>query len=98
MFNSFTKTIIFSLATMYLLGSCNPPSVQKANQHYKMKEYAVAEDMYAKVYKNSKTSKKDKLTSAINAAEAYYYNHDYKNALKWFSTAIQKGAKDPMFH
>lgn len=98
MFNSFTKTIIFSLATIYLLGSCNPPSVQKANQHYKMKEYAVAADMYAKVYKNSKTSKKDKLTSAINAAEAYYYNHDYKNALKWYSIAIQKGAKDPMFY
>ena len=98
MYKSLSKSSIFLLFLVLMLSACNPVSFQKANEHYKVKDYAVAADMYAKVYKNSKSSKKEKLTSAINAAQAYYYNHDYKNALKWYSTAIQKGAKDPAFH
>jgi peptidoglycan-associated lipoprotein len=98
MYNSVKKSFVYSLAFVILLSACKSVSIQKANEHYKNKEFAVAGDMYAKVYKSSKTSKKDKQTAAINGAESFYYNHDYKNALKWYSTAIQKGAKDPIFY
>lgn len=98
-----SKTIIKSLfyslfAVLLLSAKCGQPSFSDANNRFKVKEYAVAADMYAKVAKNPKSTKKEKLTSAINAAQSYYYNHDYKNALKWYSTAIQKGAKDPIFY
>lgn len=97
-----SKSIIHSsfylFALFLVLNGCKSVSIQKANEHFKNKEYAVAGDMYTKVYKNSKTTKKDKLTASIKAAEAFYYTHDYKNALKWYSTAIMKGAKDPVFY
>ena len=81
-----------------LFTSCKGPSYTKANEHYKIKDFAVAADMYSRVSKDPKASKKEKLTSAINAAQCYYFTHDYKNALKWYSIAIQKGAKDPYFY
>ncbi len=98
-----SKTLINSLfyslfAVLLLSAKCGQPSFTEASNRYKYKDYAVAADMYAKVYKDPKVNKKDKLTSCMNAAQSYYYNHDYKNALKWYSTAIQKGAKDPFFH
>jgi peptidoglycan-associated lipoprotein len=93
------KSLFYSLFAVLLLSAkCGQPSFSDANKRYEVKEYAVAADMYAKVSKNPKATKKEKLTSAINAAQAYYYNHDYKNALKWYSLAIQKGAKDPIFY
>ncbi len=94
--NSLYYSLLFSV--LLLTSQCGGPSFQEANKRYAVKEYAVAADMYAKVTKNAKATKKEKLTASINAAQAYYYNHDYKNALKWYSTAIQKGAKDPVFY
>jgi len=81
-----------------MFSNCGKDTLPAANRHYENREYQYAGDMYAKVYKNAKTPKKDKLMAAMKAGDAYYYNHDYKNALKWYSTAIIKGAKDPMFH
>ena len=93
------KSLFYSLFAVLLLSAkCGQPSFSDANNRYKVKEYAVAADMYTKVYKNAKSTKKEKLSSCINAAQSYYYNHDYKNALKWYSTAITKGAKDPIFY
>ncbi len=98
MHKSVLKLSIYSLILVFALGACNKASIQKANKHFDNKEFAVAGDMYAKVSKDPKATKKDKLTAAIQGAEAAYYNHDYKTALKWYSVAIQKGAKDPAFY
>ena len=60
MYKSLSKSSIFLFFLVLMLSACNPVSFQKANEHYKVKDYAVAADMYAKVYKNSKSSKKEK--------------------------------------
>ncbi|MFM9945696.1 MAG: hypothetical protein ACKVQB_10740, partial [Bacteroidia bacterium] len=100
MSKTLTKSLFYSILLSILLlnTQCGGPSFSEANKRYAVKDYAVAADMYTKVYKKPDGTKKEKLTSCINAAQAYYYNHDYKNALKWYSTAIQKGAKDPIFY
>jgi len=98
MHKSLLKSSIHTLILMLVVSACNKGTIQEGNKRYAVKEYAVAASVYGKVYKNPKSSKKDKLTACINAANSYYYNHDYKNALLWYSRAITKGAKDPIFY
>ena len=71
---------------------------EKANKKYNSKEYAIAASLYTKLIKDPNLSKQDKLTAYINGAACYYYNHDYKNALKWYALAIQHGAKEPIYY
>jgi hypothetical protein len=65
MHKSVLKLSIYSLILVFALGACNKASIQKANKHFDNKEFAVAGDMYAKVSKDPKATKKDKLTAAI---------------------------------
>lgn len=53
------KSLFYSLFAVLLLSAkCGQPSFSDANNRYKVKEYAVAADMYTKVYKNAKSTKK----------------------------------------
>jgi hypothetical protein len=71
-------------------------SMKRADENMNLHQYAVAGDMYGKVYKDKKTEKADQIKAAYNAAECYRLNHNSRDALKWYATAERKGMKDPV--
>lgn len=106
MSNSSLKSLFYPLFAAslfsilcFLIGCGQQVSlIEKANRHYDTREYAVAANLYIEVYKNNKSTQAEKLTASIHIAQCYYFNHDYNNSLKWYSTAIERGAKDPIFY
>ncbi len=87
--------ITMMTTTIVVVSSCKS-SMKKADENLNLHQYAVAADMYGKVYKDKKTEKIDQIKAAYNAAECYRLNHDSRNALKWYATAERKGMKDPV--
>jgi peptidoglycan-associated lipoprotein len=82
-------------ASGLLLQGCKS-SIETADKNlYELHQYAVAADMYKKVYKEKKTTKEDKIKCAYNIGESYRLNHDSREALKWYSNAIRAGMKTP---
>lgn len=91
------RLLLFSIAALSaaILSGCKA-SIKKADENMDLHQYAVAADMYGKVYKDKKTEKADQIKAAFNAAECFRLNHDSRNALKWYATAERKGLKDPI--
>lgn len=91
------RLLLISLmaSAVVVLHGCKA-SMKRADENMNLHQYAVAADMYSKVYKDKKTEKADQIKAAYNAAECFRLNHNSRDALKWYATAERKGMKDPV--
>ena len=94
--NKYSTKLIASLLFVSILYSCGGPTMKKADDAMKKKEYAVAADIYDQIASSSSATKEDKQTAAFRGAESYRLIHESKSALKLYNKAIKYGAKDPI--
>jgi peptidoglycan-associated lipoprotein len=73
-------------------------SEKEANSNYQDHSYLVAADMYKKLSKEPEATKEQKQEWNYRIGEAYRFNHDSKNALKYYAKAIRYGMKDPVVY
>ena len=70
-------------------------TMEQARDEFDKHNYAVAADKFKKAMSGDVT-KKDKIEASFKAGEAYRFNHNSKNALKWYAKAERYGMKDPI--
>lgn len=71
-------------------------TMQQANEEFKKHNYAVAADKYKSAMKGKDVTKKDKIEGSFKAAESYRFNHNSKDALKYYARAERYGMKEPI--
>ena len=86
----------FLLLTLCISFGCNNGSMEKAMKHFDNKRFMVAENEFNRVYKNPDIPKEQKQEAAFLAGQANIYNHNAKDASRWFAKARRKGMKDPI--
>ncbi|MEX0966440.1 MAG: OmpA family protein [Bacteroidia bacterium] len=85
--------IIFTIALI----SCKA-SREEADKAYKQSEYAVAAEMYKRLYSNKEYNREDKQEVAFLTAESYRRADEYRQAEIQYKKAIRIGYPDPIAH
>ncbi len=91
------QSAIMMIALVIFGFSCGggKDTIQKGKILEESLAYGEAAKVYKNVYTKSKT-KPERAEAAYRAAEAYYKADNFKDAEKWFRTAIKQEHKDPL--
>jgi peptidoglycan-associated lipoprotein len=71
-------------------------SMEQAREEFDKHNYAVAADKFKTAMKGKDATKRDKIEGSFKAAESFRFNHDSKNALKYYARAERYGMKEPV--